>query len=124
MNNFNNSPNLFGMRRNFNRNYNQNIAQPSNCASEANKIVSNPSQYRNAIELRKYSSCCCKLGPQGPKGDPGPLGCQPQHRGYYSVCIGITSFFNDDCWNTNKLNTITYWHNICWYTIEWFADRT
>ncbi|MEY8426738.1 hypothetical protein AALA00_03260 [Lachnospiraceae bacterium 46-15] len=62
MNNFNgnwlfNPPNLFGMRRNFNTNYNQNTVQPSsNYVSAANTVVSDSSQYTNTTELVKYNS--------------------------------------------------------------------
>ena len=70
MNNFNtnwmfNPPNLFGMRRNFNRNYNQNTVQPScNCISKGNTAVAVPSQHINTNESKvDDSSCCCESGP-------------------------------------------------------------
>lgn len=102
MNNFNmnrmfSPPNLFGMGRNFNRNYNPNTAQPWNdCASEADMAVSEPSQYTSTTESEEYdSSCGCGMmesveepnlqgcpceckgpGPQGPRGEPGETGPQ------------------------------------------------
>lgn len=70
LNNFNtnwmfNPPNLFGMRRNFNRNYNQNTVQPScNCISKGNTAVAVPSQHINTNESKvDDSSCCCESGP-------------------------------------------------------------
>ena len=102
MNNFNsnwmfNPQNLFGMRRNFNKNYNQNTVQPSfNGVSGTNKAVSNPSRYTNITKSGGYNSCCCEpelqeprgeagspgcpgepgeIGPQGPRGEPGSPGC-------------------------------------------------
>jgi hypothetical protein len=69
LNNFNanwifNPPNLFGMGRNCNRNYNRNTVQPSpNCGSEANTAASDPSHHTNAAESGKYNSCCCKSEP-------------------------------------------------------------
>lgn len=56
-------PNLFGTGRNFNRNYQQTPSRScSRCESEAGTAV-------------PESSCCCKPGPQGPRGEPGPQGC-------------------------------------------------
>lgn len=91
-----NLPNLFGMGRNFNRNYNQNTAQPSSdCVCEANTVISDPSRHTNTTESGEYDSCCCgpmpietveetdlpgcsvkcgELGSQGPRGEPGPQG--------------------------------------------------
>lgn len=107
LNNFNsnwmfNPQNLFGMRRNFNKNYNQNTVQPSfNNVSGTNKAVSNPSRYTNITKSGGYNSCCCEpelqeprgeagspgcpsepgeIGPQGPRGEAGPPGC-PGERG-------------------------------------------
>ena len=55
-----NPPNLFGMRRNFNRNYNQNTAQPScNCISKGNTAVAVPSQHINTNESKVDDSSCC-----------------------------------------------------------------
>lgn len=108
MNNFNanwifSPPNLFGMGRNFNRNYSQNtVRSPSKCVSEADTAVSDSSQYTGAAESVEYESFnCCEpepiepgeepdlpgcygergeTGPQGPRGEPGPPGC-PGERG-------------------------------------------
>lgn len=91
-------PNLLGMRRNFNRNCNQNIVQQSsNCISKANTAMSEPSQHTNTKELGEYASsyCCesrstdlaeeldlpgcstkCKeQESQGARGEPDPPGC-------------------------------------------------
>ncbi|MDE6386452.1 MAG: collagen-like protein [Lachnospiraceae bacterium] len=104
MNNFNinrmfSPPNLFGMGRNFNRNYNPNTVQPwTDYASEANMDVAEPSQYTSTTESGEYdASCCCgpgtiepveepnlqgcpcdcgEPGPQGPRGEPGETGPQ------------------------------------------------
>jgi len=70
LNNFNanwmfNRSNLFGMGRNFNRNYNRNTARPHpNSVSEANTDVSDSSQHTNTTESEEFdSSCCCERGP-------------------------------------------------------------
>lgn len=82
MNNFNanwmfNRSNLFGMGRNFNRNYNQNTARSSsNYVSEANAVVSNPSQHTNTKESEKCdSSCCCEVRPTETIKKPELSGC-------------------------------------------------
>ena len=86
LNNFNsnwmfNPQNLFGMRRNFNKNYNQNTVQPSfNGVSGTNKAVSNPSRYTNITKSGGYNSCCCEPELQEPRGEAGPPGC-PGERG-------------------------------------------
>ena len=90
MNNFNwmfNPPNLFGMSRNCNRNYNQNTAQPSdNCVTGENRVESEPSQHIDTAESGElfyqsdYPAKCGEPGPQGPRGEAGPPGC-PGERG-------------------------------------------
>lgn len=82
MNNFNanwmfNRSNLFVMGRNFNRNYNQNTARSSsNYVSEANAVVSNPSQHTNTKESEKCdSSCCCEVRPTETIKKPELSGC-------------------------------------------------
>ena len=104
MNNFNpnwmfNPPNLFGGRKDFNRNDNQNIVQPSfNCVSNTNRNMSDPSWYTNIKESGEYASSCyceprseelekerwsikCKeSGSQSSRGEPGPQG-YPGERG-------------------------------------------
>ena len=78
MNNFNanwifNPPNLFGMGRNYNRNYRQNTVQsPSNHVSETNMTASNPSQHQSATESEKYNSSCCDPKPMEPEKEPSP----------------------------------------------------
>ncbi len=100
MNNFNpnwmfNPPNLFGGRKDFNRNDNQNIVQPSfNCVSNTNRNMSDPSWYTNIKESGEYASSCyceprsgelekercsikCKeSGSQGYPGERGEMGPQ------------------------------------------------
>ena len=81
LNNFNanwifNPPNLFGMGRNCNRNYNRNTVQPSpNCGSEANTAASDPSHHTNAAESGKYNSCCCKSEPMEQVKEPALPDC-------------------------------------------------
>ena len=72
-----NRSNLFGMGRNFNRNYNQNTARSSsNYVSEANAVVSNPSQHTNTKESEKCdSSCCCEVRPTETIKKPELSGC-------------------------------------------------
>lgn len=115
MNNYNtnwlfNPPNLFGMRRNLNTNYNQNNAsQPSrNFEAEEDTAVSDCSRNTSETEPEEDAvSCFCEsdsmvlqeksefsgcfeeigeqgpmgpMGPQGPRGEQGPPGC-PGERG-------------------------------------------
>ncbi len=110
MNNFNTNwmfhpPNLFGMGRVPNRNYNQNTSRPSpNYMSAPNTATSDSSEYSSDTESEEYdlscdceseliesveeplpSSClsvgpCGDPGPMGPRGEPGPPGC-PGERG-------------------------------------------
>ena len=82
MNNFNtngmfNPPNLFGMRRNFNRNYNPSTAQSSsNCVLEANTVVSDSSQHTNTTEsVEDDSSYCCESGLVELVEEPEPSNC-------------------------------------------------
>ena len=82
MNNFNinwlfQPPNLFGVRRESNRNYNQNTAQPSsNCVPTANAVTSDPSQCTNKTESDECdSSCCCDSEPIKPELSGCPSGC-------------------------------------------------
>lgn len=88
MNNFNcmfNPPNLFGMRRNYNRNYDQNTARPPHDrgsgyyesgvmgpAEEAD-LTGCPGEDR---ECDRSGHCggCGEPGPQGPRGERGPQG--------------------------------------------------
>ncbi|MCI8719115.1 MAG: collagen-like protein [Lachnospiraceae bacterium] len=72
-----NRSNLFVMGRNFNRNYNQNTARSSsNYVSEANAVVSNPSQHTNTKESEKCdSSCCCEVRPTETIKKPELSGC-------------------------------------------------
>lgn len=98
MNNFNANglfqpPNPNGMRRNFNRNYNQNTPRySSNGMPQTHTVISNPSPCTDitepgvgepaSMEL-KPSGCPGErreTGPQGPRGEPGPPGC-PGERG-------------------------------------------
>lgn len=79
MNNFNTNwmfrlPNLFGMGRNCNRNNNQNTAQrSSDCASEKNMTVSDPSQ-TNATESEEYGSDSYnESASMEPEEEPGSL---------------------------------------------------
>ncbi len=101
LNNFNtnwmfNPPNLFGMGRNFNRNYNRNTAQSSsNYVSKTNMAESTPSHHTNTKESEECNSSCgesesvgegqeqnltgccvqCKeIEQQGLRGEPGPQG--------------------------------------------------
>ena len=90
-----NPPNLFGGRKDFNRNDNQNIVQPSfNCVSNTNRNMSDPSWYTNIKESGEYASSCyceprsgelekercsikCKeSGSQGYPGERGEMGPQ------------------------------------------------
>lgn len=84
MNNYNasrmfNPPNMFGMRRNFNRNYNQNtVPSSSNCVSEAGMAASDPAQHTNNAE--HDSSCCCKPVPMKPAEELEISGCPGERR--------------------------------------------
>lgn len=74
MNNFNgngmfNQPNLFGPRRNFNRNYNQNMAQTSSrCVPQGNAAKLESSQHMNFAEPGERNSFdCCVPKEKGPE---------------------------------------------------------
>ena len=74
MNNFNwmfNPPNLFGMGRNYNRNYDQNTAQSSHDRiSGENMLAAGTNQHTDTTTLGE----CGEPGPQGPRGERGPQG--------------------------------------------------
>lgn len=105
MSNFNtnwifNPPNLFGMRRNLNGNYYQNLSpQLRNVETEAEDAVSDDFQNAGTVrpegdgvscacgsgftdqqEESGFSCCQGEPGPMGPRGEQGPPGC-PGERG-------------------------------------------
>ena len=71
-----NPPNLFGMRRNFNRNYNQNTVQPScNCISKGNTAVAVPMELVEELELPCCPRECAEPIRERPIGESEPSCC-------------------------------------------------
>lgn len=76
-----NPPNLFGMRRTPNRNFYQNVSQPSsNCEAETDPAVPDNFQNTRVTEPEECdSSCFCEPKPIGPREESVPFSGQDEY---------------------------------------------
>ncbi len=91
-------PNLFGMRRNFNRNCSQNTVPPSSrCTSEANAAASDLSQHTDAIKSETHDVSCCNDPTQQRHTDDR---CNPAQQCCPDDCCNpVPQCCPDDCCN-------------------------